>query len=438
VIDEIERIVGSRNVLTHPSDLEVYSEDSSDFRESPVLVVLPGTTEEVVGVVKVAAKEGVPIIPRGAGTNPCGQVVGRGLVMDMTRMDRIMEVSRGDFYCRVQPGVVLDRLNKELENDGLFFPPDPASAKACTIGGMVANNSSGLHSIKYGTTKDYVLGLEVVLSTGEVIRTGSLARKSSSGYNLTRLLVGSEGTLGVITEAMLRLLPVPEARRVILYGFMALDEVEGAMGRIQDSTSPSGLEVLDEICLLALNRRYGLEFQGARFLLTVEYDGDKEEVKRELDILRGMLGPGMDVGDPWSWRKNLVPALGTYKPGLKPHAVTEDISVPVSRVCEAIRAVKAIYGRGGFEVAVYGHGGDGNLHMRVLADEETLPRTNVLAGEVYAYVLSVGGSITAEHGVGLLRAKYMEQEHGRAMGVMRKIKKVFDPCGIMNPGKMGL
>ncbi len=438
MIGQLEQIVGRENVLTHPSDLEVYSGDFSSFRQRPSIVVFPENTRETVEVVKVAAREGMPIIPRGAGTNPCGQVVGRGMVMDMSRMNRILEVNGEDFYCRVQPGTVLDRLNRELEKRGLFFPPDPASSRVCTIGGMVANNSSGPHSIKYGTTRDYVLGLEVVLSTGEVIETGSLARKSSSGYNLTRLLVGSEGTLGIITEAVLRLLPVPEARRTVLYGFRTLGEVEGAMGGILGHTRPSALEVLDDICLEALKRRYGLEFGKARFLLTVEYDGGEREVEGQLNTLRGMLGQGMDVEDPWSWRKNLVPALVNYKEGARPYAVTEDISVPVSRVCEAIRTVKAIYGKAGLEVAVYGHGGDGNLHMRVFADEETLPRACTLGDKVYDYVLSVGGSITAEHGVGLLRAKYMELEHGEGHRVMKDIKKVFDPGNIMNPGKMGL
>jgi len=438
VIEEIQRIVGRDSVLARPPDLEAYSRDFSDFREKPILVVMPGSSREVQGVVGIAAREGVPVIPRGAGTNTCGQVVGRGLVLDMTRMDRILEVNRRDFYCRVQPGVVLDALNRELEEAGLFFPPDPASSRVCTIGGMVANNSSGPHSMKYGTTRDYVLGLEAVLATGEVIRTGSLARKSSSGYNLTRLLVGSEGTLGVITEVILRVLPVPRARGSRIYTFDSLEGLRRAVDGVLDRTAPAGLEFIDDICLKALKQRYGLDFGDAAFLLAVEFHGGQGWVDRQLEMVGELLGEGVEAGDPWRWRRNLVPALINYRDGARPLAVTEDVSVPVSRVCEAIGKVKAIYSSGGFEVAVYGHGGDGNLHMRVFAAHGEEERVRELAGKVYDYVLSVGGSTTAEHGVGLLRAGYMDKEHGQAMEVMRRIKKVFDPAGIMNPGKMGL
>jgi glycolate oxidase subunit GlcD len=435
MLGELKGIVGGENFSADGEELVAYSRDFSGFEAMPLCVVRPRSKEQVVGVVKFAKEKGLPLIPRGAGTNTCGEVVGEGIILDMTQMNRILEINEEDFYCVVEPGVVLDDLNKELGKRGFFFPPDPASSRVCTLGGMVANNSSGLRAVKYGTTKDYVLALEVVLPGGEVIKTGSLAAKSSSGYNLTRLFVGSEGTLGVFTRITLRILPMPEHSETIIYGLEDIGAVGEIVDKILAASKPSALEFMDDVCLGSLKRRYGLELD-YNVCLIVEFDGKKDYVEKEMKKVKSILSEGISVKDIWEYRKKLVPALINYKENLVPYAVTEDIGVPVSKVGEAFSRIKEIYKRHGFEVAIYGHCGDGNLHMRVLAERDSQERIAKAADDVYGYVLEIGGTITAEHGVGLLRRKYMKKEHGEALKIMKNIKNAIDPWGIMNPGKM--
>jgi glycolate oxidase len=431
MFDLLREIVGDDNFSDSGEDLEVYSQDSSFLKEKPLCVLRPKNTGEIQKIVRFAKQEKIPIIPRGAGTNPCGEVVGRAVILDLSRMNRIITINKDDMYAVVEPGVVRDNLNKALKKHNLFFPPDPASSKVATIGGMVSNNSSGLHAIKYGTTKDYVLALEVVLSNGEVIKTGSLALKSSSGYDLNRLFVGSEGTLGIFTKITLHLLPIPRYNRTVVIPIKDFGELGNLQMEIL-SLCPSAFEFMDELCLKVISTNLGIDFKGKRALIAVEFSGQKLEVEQRLEELKKLIGTDIiDLPEIWNIRKGLVPLLSTYsgKPLL---AITEDIGVPVSFIVETIEKVKNIYRASGFEVALYGHLGDGNLHMRVFGEHS--PGLLAAADEVYSYVLSLSGTISSEHGVGRIRAKYMREAHGTAVDLMKNVKKTLDPNNILNPG----
>jgi glycolate oxidase subunit GlcD len=438
MLEELSVIVGDENFSMDEAEVIAYSKDFSYFQEKPLCVVRPKSREEIIKIVKFASVHKIPIIPRGTGTNTCGEVLGKAIVVDLTRMNKILRIKEKDLHCVVQAGVVLHNLNKALKKKGFFFPPDPASSKVCTIGGMVANNSSGLHAVKYGTTKDYVLGLEAILPSGDVIKTGSKAQKSSSGYNLSRLFVGSEGTLGIFTQITLKILPLPRYSETITLGFEDIASAGEAITKILAVATLSALELMDEICLEALKKRYNLDFK-SKWVLILEFDGNEKHVKNDIKKVREfILERELNIENIWDYRKKLVPSLINYSKDKVPLAITEDIGVPVAKVMEAILKIKEIYATHGFEVAIYGHAGDGNLHMRVFAEENAIKKVLKAGDEVYDYVLSINGTTTSEHGVGLLRAKYMKKEHGIAFNTMKKIKRVFDPDNIMNPGKMGL
>ncbi|MFQ5887546.1 MAG: FAD-binding oxidoreductase [Candidatus Hydrothermarchaeales archaeon] len=437
MFERIREIVGEQNFSEEEAELVAYSGDSSIFKEKPLCVARPSNKEEIVEIVKFANENKLPIIPRGAGTNPCGEVVGKAIILDLTQMNKIEEINTEDRYVVLQPGVVLDVLNAILKEKGFFFPPDPASSRVCTIGGMAANNSSGLHAVKYGTTKDYVLALELVMPNGGVINTGSRAIKSASGYDLTSLFVGSEGTLGVFTEVTLRIIPLPEYSETVLFGLKSLTELKEACPKLLKLT-PSAFEIVDDICLRTWENIYDLDFKDNKALVILEFNGAQGEVKNSIKKAKEAIsGDSMVIDEIWEYRKRLVPSLIKYK-GIRPLPVTEDLGVPIAKVPEAIIEIKNIYKKQGFEVAIYGHAGDGNLHMRVFTEDAKSEKLADAVDAVYEYVLSLKGTITSEHGIGLLRARYMEKEHGSAMDIMRDIKKAFDENNIMNPGKMGL
>ena len=446
-------IVGEDNVTDSLIDLVSYSYDASAHSHRPELGVCPETDEQVQAIVKLANEKNFPIIPRGAGTGLSGMAVPErgGVVMDMSRMNRIIEINIQDRVAVVQPGVVYADLEKALAAQGFFFPPDPASGKACTLGGNLATNAGGVKGAKYGTTKDYVLGVKVVLGDGRIMRTGGRVMKTASGYNLTALFVGSEGTLGVVTEIILKINPRPLAASTTLAVFENLEDAGRAVSQIMSSgIVPSVLEILGRETLKAINENTELALPEVDAMLLTETDGytaaeaeyQMEKVievfkKNKAGDIKRAESPEQAMG-LWKARKSAYAVLAR----IKPNFVLEDITVPMSRVADMFKGVVEIAARNNVQIATFGHAGDGNLHPQILwdgSDSEEVLRVKKAASELFELAIGLGGTLTGEHGIGLSKAPYMSLEHDPvAMDVMRSLKKMFDPRNILNPGKMAL
>jgi len=451
----LKSIVGEERVVDDKVSLLCYSSDMSPFAYTPDAVVLPRSREDVVEVVKYANESRTPIIPRGAGTSVTGAILPRrgGVVLDFTRMSSIKEVRVEDLVAVVEPGVVLDRLNAELAKHGLFFPPDPGSSSACTIGGMVGTNASGVRAAKYGTTRNWVLGLEVVLASGEVVRTGWPVVKHSTGYDLTQLFIGSEGTLGVVTEAVLKLAPIPPYKVTVTVFF---DEL-GLAGRavtaiLLSGVRPAAMELLDRTCLSVVNEVFKLGLPSREGFIVLELDGTRGSVEEEMRKVKGVadrLG-AKDYSwtdDPkeslklWAARKALVPALAKVKEGHVLVPLAEDPSFPISEIEGAIRDFQALSAKYGLTTATFGHAADGNLHPVMIvdpADPDQWGRMLKMEEEIFEIVLRRRGALSAEHGIGLSKSPFARRALGGGLEVMRSLKRALDPNGILNPGKMGL
>lgn len=452
VIKALTDIVGEENIRTDPVELLCYSRDASVHQLFPKAVVRPSSKEEIVQIVKLANRERFPIVPRGAGTNLTGQTMLKdGVILDLTLMNHVLDLRLEDFQVIVEPGVVQLQLNEQLMKHKVFFPPDPASKKACTIGGMIANNSSGLHCVKYGTTKQYVLGLEVVLPTGHIIRTGSHVFKSVSGYDLTSLFIGSEGTLGIFTEATLKLRPSPETKLTAYAAFNDLRIAGQTVHRIMTSgVMPSAIEIMDKIAVRAVREVRGIDMPRCEALLLFEVDGDMEAVKRDMNRIKGLCDKAIEVrvatdlkeaDELWNARSSLVPSFSRLDPKLKQVPIAEDMGVPISRIPDAVAGVRAIFDKHGVLGAIYGHIGDGNLHTRILIDYNSPEHWKLVRGlhdEIYEFILSLDGTVTGEHGIGITRWTFLKKEHREAVEYMRAIKNLLDPNNIMNPGKMAM
>jgi len=449
----LQELVGEEGFTDALIDLVSYSSDASEHRHRPQGAIWPTTTEQVRAVVELANQEGLAIIPRGAGTGLAGMVVPQagGVVMDLTRMNRIKEISIADRVAVVEPGVVYADLDKALAPHGFFFPPDPASGKACTLGGNVATNAGGVRGAKYGTTKDYVLALEVVLGDGRLMRTGTRAMKSSSGLDLTRLFVGSEGILGVVTEITFKINPKPTATATALAVFDKLEDAgEAVQGVVAGGVVPSVLEILGRETLAAINQNTDLNLPEVDAMLLAETDGYTQaeadhQMQRVVEVFQAAGAVEVTQADDpaqdaelWKARKSAYAVLAR----IKPNFVLEDITVPVSRVADMLKGVQEIAGRNRVQIASFGHAGDGNLHPQILWDGEDADETarvEKAADELFELAIELGGTLTGEHGIGLSKAQYMTLEHDAgAMASMRAIKRLFDPNGILNPGKMGL
>jgi len=446
-------IVGEKNYTDNLIDLVSYSYDASEHRGRPGCGVWAETTEQVSEILKLANRQGIPVIPRGAGTGLSGMAVpGKaGIVLDLSHMNRIIAVSIEDRLAIVQPGVVYDDLQKALQAYGFFFPPDPASGKVCTLGGNVSTNAGGVKGAKYGTTRDYVLGLQVVLPDGRVMRTGSKAMKSVSGYDLTRLFVGSEGTLGIVTEIILKINPEPTARSTAMATFDSLEDAGMAVSEIMHSgIIPSVLEILGRHTLQAINQNTDLHLPEVDAMLLAETDGytraeTEYQMQRVTDVFQRnrpkqvtLAGSEQEAADLWKARKSAYAVLAR----IKTHFVIEDVTVPMGKIAELLKGVQAIAEKHDLMIATYGHAGDGNLHPQILYDGDD-PRqaeaVEAASGELFQLAVGLGGTLTGEHGIGLSKAPYMGLEHDPvAMEVMRSIKKMFDPNNILNPGKMAL
>ena len=446
-------IVGQENFTDSLIDLIAYSKDASEFKHRPDAALWPSNTEQISRILKLASQERFPVIARGAGTSLAGLAVPQqgGVILDLGRMDKIMEINIEDRLAVVQPGVVYDDLARALAPHGFFFPPDPASGAVCTLGGNVATNAGGIKGAKYGTTKDYVLALEVVLSDGRILHTGSRCMKSVSGFDLTRLFVGSEGTLGVITEITLKINPKPPLTQTAMATFDILEDAGRAVSEIMYSgILPSALEIINQQTLIAINQNTDLNLPEVEAILVAETDGyTPDEVKFQLDEIIAIFkknnastvskAKSQEESEAlWKARKSGYGVMARINFNL----FVEDLSVPMSQVANALRMISGIEEKYDFKIPTVGHVGDGNLHPAISYDgtnPEEVKRLEAATEELFEKIISLGGTLTGEHGIGLAKAPLMSLEHGTvAMEVMGSLKRLFDPYNILNPGKMGL
>ncbi|MEM9146505.1 MAG: FAD-linked oxidase C-terminal domain-containing protein [Pseudomonadota bacterium] len=416
--------------------------------QPPDAVIWPATTEEVQRIAGTCSEHGCPIVPWGTGTSLEGHVipVRGGITVDMGRMDQVLAINQEDMDVVVQPGVTRKRLNEELRATGLFFPVDPGAD--ASLGGMAATRASGTCAVRYGTMREAVLALEVVLADGRAIRSGTRARKSSAGYDLTRLFVGSEGTLGLITELTLRLAGQPEAMSAATCAFHRLEgAVQTVIETIQMGIPVARIELLDPLTIRGFNQYagYALEEKPTLFL---EFHGSEASVAEQAELLGALASENGGIGfdwttDPeertrlWSARHNTYYAQQSLRPGAK--GFITDACVPISRLAEAILETEADLSESPLLAPLVGHVGDGNFHLSILIDPEhpdELAEAERLAGRISERTLRLGGTVTGEHGIGLGKRKYMAAEHGEGWQVMGAIKAALDPGGIMNPGKM--
>jgi len=451
-------IVGEQNYTDRLIDMVSYSYDASEHSHRPSCGVWAETAEQVSEILKLANREKMPVIPRGAGTGLSGMAVPAkgGIVLDLSRMNKILKISIEDRLALVEPGVIYEEFEKALLPYGFFFPPDPASGTVCTLGGNVATNAGGLRAAKYGTTRDYVLGLQVVLPDGRIMKTGSLTMKSVSGYDLTRLFVGSEGTLGVVTEITLKINPQPTATSTAMATFDDVEDAGRAVSEIMHSgIIPSALEILGRETLEAINQNTDLNLPEADAMLLVETDGYTEveteyELKKVIEIFKKKNAQEIkkakteeEAAELWKARKSAYAVLAR----IKTHFVLEDVTVPMSNVAPMLKGIEKIAEKHGLQIATFGHAGDGNLHPQILYDgydpdqvkRMEAARMEAASADLFKLSIELGGTLTGEHGIGLSKAPFMTLEHDPvAMDVMRSLKKLFDPNNILNPGKMAL
>lgn len=452
-LDRIEAVVGADGCSTKVADLYTYGFDASIFHSSPDVVVQPRSTEQVSEILKIANEAKVPVVPRGAGTGLCGSAVPikGGIVMDMSRMDRVLNVSVGDLWVDVQAGCVYNALNAELAKHGFFFPCSPGSAEACQIGGMVATNASGMRAVKYGATRDFVLGLTFVKADGEIVRAGTRTIKDASGYQLARLLCGSEGTLGVITEVTLKLAAKPKATASVLAGFDTVQDAGRCISAIiAKPLIPASCELMDSVSIAAVNKSQGNPLPDCGALCIVEVDGDPEPVERDLktveEIARSIGAVHVEATHDkkqiaaWtSARKSVMTSLSALKPGHSSVSLADDMAVPVSKIPDAVTAFQEIAARHRVTVATYGHASDGNLHTKMLIDpldKDEWDRGVQAVSEIFDVCIRLGGTVTGEHGVGISKAPDFQKERASEISTIRAIKRAFDPNNILNPGKL--
>ena len=451
--NDLQRLVSTDGVKTDPEDLFAYTSDATHYyaRGMPQAVVLPETPEQVSRVVKYASDHAIPITPRGAGSGLSGGCtpVRGGIVLDMKRMNRIIEINRGNMTARAESGVVLGHFQGAVEKERLFYPPDPQSMSVCTLGGNVATRASGPHGVKYGTTCNYVLGLEVVLPDGSVINTGGICVKQSVGYNLTQLLTGSEGTLGVITKVNLRLLPLPPAHRTMVVVCESADQAAKIVSEIiAEGTVPAMLEFLSQAAVGLMNTYITppITTEGEAYLL-MDLDGTHTQVDEDAahveKLCRGLsamdirtISDEKEAQSYWKARANLGPLVLS----LIKKMIAEDVTVPRDRIPDFVQSIQDISAATGVLIGISGHAGDGNMHPTILfseVNEETEKKAQSAIEQIVKTGLNLGGTISGEHGIGLHKSEFLEWELGHVqVELLKRIKNAFDPNGIMNPGKI--
>ncbi|MBN1478245.1 FAD-binding protein [Candidatus Sumerlaeota bacterium] len=451
LIDQLAEIVGQKNVLRAPEELLTYGYDATRDEGRPDCVVFPTTTEHVSAVMRLASEHTIPVCARGAASGLSGGSVPitGGISLAMTRMNHILEINTDDLFARVEPGVVVATLIDEVAKHGLLYPPDPSSMRTCTMGGAVAENAGGLRGLKYGVTKDYVIGLTAVAADGRVFHTGGVTMKNVSGYDMTKLLVGSEGTLAVITEITVKLIPAPEARRSLMAIFGDIRDAGRTVSEvIRSGLIPATLEIMDRITINAVEDAKGIGLpREADALLLFESDGDPAVVEKEAarieEICRANGASEIRVAADDEERESIYTARRASLPSLarvKPTCILEDATVPRSKVLEMLNAVNEIAERHGLVIGTFGHAGDGNLHPTIICDErdaEEMERVERAIDEIFEAALRLGGTLSGEHGIGLAKRRYMERQFGpEGMAMMSRVKAALDPKNILNPGKI--
>ncbi|MFZ3134588.1 MAG: FAD-linked oxidase C-terminal domain-containing protein [Methanothrix sp.] len=454
MLESLQEIAGDR-VSSSLSERCCYSSDASQVSGRPDFVVRPANTGEISRILLLCNERNVPVVARGAGSGLAGGAspVSGGVVLDMSGMNRILEMDLENLQVIVEPGVVAEKLNCALKPHGFFFPPDPGSSGFCTIGGMISYNSSGMRSVKYGTTRSYVLDLEVVLADGKVIHTGSRNLKSAAGYDLTRLFVGSEGTLGIITRAGLKVAPLPKERRLVLASFESAEAAgQAVIAVFSQGITPSACEILDRTTLKVLrlvDPELALPDDGDVILF--EVDGSRDSTAEAAEQIEKVCRPmaitirqasGREMEPIWMARRLVGAAISRLDPKKTRIYMGEDVGVPIKQIPALIKKVQQITASVGIPAMKYGHIGDGNLHVALFIDvndPDQWDRLRMAADRIHRAALSLGGTVSSEHGIGLARAEYMAEQVGEeSLNVMRAIKKSLDPRGILNPGKMGL
>ena len=436
--------------LTGETERQARGNDNSRRTALPDAVALPSTREQVVAIVRACRAHGVPIVARGAGTSSTGAVLptAGGVVVSFERMNRIIEIRAGDRCAIVEPGVLNGDLQRALAAHGLFWPPDPASAELCTVGGNLACNAGGPHTVKYGATRDNVLGLTAVTGTGALIRCGSATTKDATGYDLTHLIVGSEGTLALIVDATLKLAPLPPQRASLRALYADVASAAAAVSRIMaQPTTPAMLEFMDAACIKLARDIGGADIPDAGALLMIEADGDAatlphavaalEQAARGAGLLSLDTAPDEIASEKlWAARKALSPALRSIAPG----KINEDVVVPVSRIPELVDGIQALAREFDLPIVAFGHAGNGNLHANILYDPDDAgqdARAQAALPRLFALTLALGGTLSGEHGIGIAKRDFMARAFDPAtLAAMRAVKAAFDPDGLLNPGKV--
>jgi len=453
-IQKLKKIVGDENVRDNIAELYVYGSDSSVHAANPMVVVRPKTIEEVQEIMRYANKDRIPVVPRGSGSGMSGHAVpiDGGIVIDLKRMNRIIEIRPEDMLCKVETGIFDDDLNRALKPYNIMWPAAPASSRIATIGGEIANNASGMRSVKYGATRDSVLGMKVVLADGRLINLGSNTRVEASGYQIERLMVGSEGTLGVIVEATLKLVPIPKLRCMAVMNFNTLEDAGESISEIMSSGAlPSVLELMDNVAISAVNTTLDMGLPDVEAIIIFEADGNvKEAVDYEIEKIKAICEKHNGSGFKMSYdakertrlfagRKKLFAALSRYKDGLACTSLADDMAVPNSKMAECARKIHEVAERNNVVMTAYGHCGSGCMHTKVLMDptkEEQWKNARQAVAEMYDFVYSVGGTTSAEHGIALSKAPSWKKEKSDSLDILRAIKKALDPNNILNPHKL--
>ncbi len=451
IITELAEIVGVDNVSTATADKITHAYDATQKCHQPDVVVYAATTDEVARVVRLANRYKIPLLPRGAGSGFSGGTlpVQGGIVLVLTRMTRIIDIDLDNLTAEVEPGVITAELQRQVERVGLFYPPDPASKEFSTLGGNVAECAGGPRCVKYGVTKDYILGLEVVTPTGDIIHTGGKTLKNVVGYDLTKLFVGSEGTLGIITKIILKLLPKPAAKKTMLVQFESIEGAAKSVAAIIGAKIiPTTLEFMDGATIDCIRPTCPIPLlETCRAILIIEVDGDATLLDPQIARIEEIIKPfrvlairvaedNAESEEIWQVRRNVSPSLRR----INPDKFNEDIVVPRSKIPDMIRSLEQISTDYHVPIINFGHAGDGNIHVNIMVDlreEGMAEKIEIVLDKVFQAAIDLRGSISGEHGIGTAKAKYLGMELDSAtIAYMQRIKDAFDPQHILNPGKI--